>query len=122
MNPEVRDKWLAALESGEIKQTRQYLGRSSGSRCCLGVLCDIAVEEGVIPAPAVKEDLTTGVKYLIYSGESAQLPPKVRKWAGLSDGDPFYKRDRFNNVTLATLNDSSKYNFKKIAEVIRKHF
>lgn len=38
-----RDAWVAALRSGEYKQTKGHLKCDSGY-CCLGVLCDL---EGV---------------------------------------------------------------------------
>lgn len=51
MNPEIKEKWLAALRSGEYKQTRGALFRPRrlddvkpifpAGYCCLGVLCDV---------------------------------------------------------------------------------
>jgi hypothetical protein len=41
MNRELRDKWVAALRSGEYKQARGWLSHKGGY-CCLGVLCDVA--------------------------------------------------------------------------------
>ena len=49
MNPEIKAKWLAALRSGEYKQTTQvlrYTGPNNQQRfCCLGVLCDLYAQE-----------------------------------------------------------------------------
>lgn len=46
MNKALKDKWLAALRSGEYKQGMKCLMRESpeGERsyCCLGVLCDVS--------------------------------------------------------------------------------
>ena len=44
MKKEIAEKWVAKLRSGEIKQGTGFLRRSTGERCCLGVLCDMAVE------------------------------------------------------------------------------
>lgn len=41
MNPELKQKWIAALESGEYKQARKVLYDGEGY-CCLGVLCRVA--------------------------------------------------------------------------------
>lgn len=126
MKQDIKNRWLARLESGEIKQTKRFLGRSNGSRCCLGVLCDIAVEDGIISPPTVEEDSTpTGrtYEYLNYAGSSGELPEEVVVWAGLNRANPEYNiRSGSVTTNLASLNDSSKYNFKKIADVIRKHF
>jgi hypothetical protein len=41
MNPEIKDKWLAALESGQYQQGKGVLRNASNEYCCLGVLCDL---------------------------------------------------------------------------------
>ena len=41
MNPELKEKWVKALRSGEYKQTFGRL-RQDNSYCCLGVLCKVA--------------------------------------------------------------------------------
>lgn len=51
MDPELKAKWVAALRSGEYKQTGGHLrycdlnGNPKGY-CCLGVLCDVMDPEG----------------------------------------------------------------------------
>lgn len=55
LKPEVKEKWLAALRSGEYRQAKGALrrpgytaeGAASESFCCLGVLCEVAMAEGV---------------------------------------------------------------------------
>jgi hypothetical protein len=65
MKPEIRDRWTAALRSGEYEQGRRRL-RTNGDRfCCLGVLCDVvgvdldpwADATGVALAPPILEAL-----------------------------------------------------------------
>jgi hypothetical protein len=94
----VAKKWVAALRSGKIKQTRGQLGRESGSRCCLGVLCDLAVEEGVI------------TKYRFNEGV---LPKEVIKWSGIKDSCGSYVRKRGIIRHLTDDNDKSKRLFPK---------
>lgn len=54
MNPEIKAKWVAALRSQKYPQTHGALNRtvSVGSMlpgyCCLGVLCEVGVEAGVV--------------------------------------------------------------------------
>lgn len=40
MKSELKERWIAALRSGEYKQTREYLCDEQGW-CCLGVLCNL---------------------------------------------------------------------------------
>src|SRR5258708_5541718 len=102
LNP-VAKKWVAALRSGKIKQTTGRLGRESGSRCCLGVLCDLAVKAKVI------DDF-----YL----PGSALPESVRTWAGLSFDLGNYVSKRGNARDLTDDNDTSKKSFAKIADII----
>jgi hypothetical protein len=46
MNPEVKQKWVAALRSGNYEQGKNYLKTFNGKFCCLGVLCDILPDPG----------------------------------------------------------------------------
>lgn len=106
MNEAVKTKWVDALRSGEYKQGKGQLQTKSGNFCCLGVLCDLAVQEGVLDAPELIDGETfSGYRY---EGEAALLPKSVQAWAG--------------NVRVGTLidmNDSGK-TFKTIARYIEK--
>ncbi len=42
MDPELKEKWLKALRSGEYKQGNGRLRNESDCYCCLGVLCDVS--------------------------------------------------------------------------------
>jgi hypothetical protein len=42
MNVEMKQKWVAALRSGNYKQGEGRLRDSRNCYCCLGVLCDIS--------------------------------------------------------------------------------
>jgi hypothetical protein len=41
MNPELKQKWVTALRSGQRKQAQGVLRRKDGGFCCLGVLIDV---------------------------------------------------------------------------------
>lgn len=45
MNKAMKKRWITALRSGEYKQARNMLHASDGSMCCLGVLCDIEIDD-----------------------------------------------------------------------------
>jgi hypothetical protein len=120
MNPEIRARWTAALRSGEIRQATEILNDGEG-RCCLGVLCDLAVADGVIE-PAVYDEVEQSWVYL--DGEAQILPPVVASWAGIVaqklidltnpvvtvEGEPLPS-------PLASLNDHGK-TFAEIADLI----
>ncbi len=126
MKFDIKKRWVAALRSGKYKQGREALN-TKGRLCCLGVLCELAVQDGIIKKG--EPDKNGGVSY----GAEAQrsvLPKRVVKWAGLSDPDPkvfdvdvdsptkrrpnaFYFK-----TALSDINDESKRRFATIAKLI----
>lgn len=144
MKPEVKEKWLKALRSGEYKQTIRFLHTKEGF-CCLGVLCDIFAKENNFEW---KEDvLGQGSNRLILrlegTDEKQVLPDHVAVWAGLidedgtpmrtvpvevvvsDDGIPMHTvsvkvKGRTSFVGLTRLNDDG-WTFAQIADVIEKN-
>ncbi len=113
MNDEVRAKWLTALRSGEYKQGKRVL-RQNDKLCCLGVLCDLAVKEGIIPLPTILSDEDDNEYDLYYyDNEPTHLPYKVMRWAGISSNDP-----RVGGIELTRLNDLLGLPFTEIANRI----
>jgi hypothetical protein len=110
MNPDVKGLWLEALRSGRIPQAKGYLGKPDGSRCCLGVLCDIAVQSGVIPPPEETTDESEldddgWIACLSYDGGiTKDLPDPVSRWAGIEeqylDGTQMWSSDEDPAVTF----------------------
>lgn len=121
MNEEIKARWVAALRDPEAKQGRGRLGYADGRRCCLGVLCDLAVQDGVIEPPTVTtvpsvEAMVEGEsEVLIYDGLRDMPSLTVQQWAGFDHEDG---RGRVNRLTtmgdLAELNDGGK-SFELIA-------
>lgn len=134
--PEIKAEWLRRLRSGEYPQTRRGVLRAGGGYCCLGVLCDIAVCQGiarwdgfscraggaytmVLPAPLCswaagkKEEILE--PYTVDSREAAGLFPRgspqhtflTQRVVGVPD-----------EVMLSVLNDSGLFDFEDIARVI----
>lgn len=103
MDQKIKDRWVEALRSGEYEQGRGAL--KSGDRfCCLGVLCDLFVKDG----------LGTWGQDLF--GSNGYLPPVVVAWAGLRNKSP-----AVDSLTLTCLNDTFKTNFTQIADLIEAH-
>lgn len=127
MNPEIKARWLAALRSGEYKQGPGVLrNRDEDTYCCLGVLCELAVQEGVVRSVvevgncwiADREDR---VRITGYDGATTVLPVTVSEWAGLDrsgvdSGNPWVLG---RQKQLAQLNDEG-YAFTELADVIER--
>src|SRR5690606_12608666 len=96
------------------------------SYCCLGRLCKLAVENGVIPEPKIQPSASGGYTVLVY-GEGADandmtLPAAVMKWAGLHDHDPILDDDGDVAVRASEFNDCYGKTFREIAGLIRDRF
>lgn len=118
MNETIKERWLSALRSNKFPQTKEHLKDNNGF-CCLGVLCEIAVEDGVI-APPIKDPVT--LEWL-YENEGGTLPLKVMEWAEISDENPYveYIEDGVSHYdSLSELNDSKNKNFTQIADIIER--
>jgi len=112
---EARAEWVRRLRSGEIKQAKFVLGRTFGSRCCLGVACDIAVEAGII-----SKEIQQGIfdSRMAYDGEDKLLPSAVKHFFGLARPDGGYGVNMMNS--LSADNDNGK-TFKEIADIIQSN-
>lgn len=119
--------WVDALRSGDYKQGDGQLRarRTAGDEfCCLGVLCELAIKDGV----TVTVDRREGTDYFLYEGQAGLLPREVIDWAGFDpDGDLEGDLDGFYDVALgvagtaAELNDNGEP-FANIADVIAHAF
>lgn len=117
---ELYDNWIAALRSGDYKQTQNRLRSSDDAFCCLGVACD-----------TYNPDLWERQYYL---GAEYALPLEVLLALGLSpDCDIDVSKEEFEsiigrevsnplgNVSLFELNDEYGLNFNQIADVLEKY-
>jgi hypothetical protein len=93
MDARLKDLWLKALRSGEYPQGIGYLLGSKGY-CCIGVLCDTALKNNLVP-PGVKIVVDgTGMRCGhsvadIPHPEAFGLPRKVMNRAiRMNDGTP----------------------------------
>lgn len=146
MKEDVKKLWVEALRSGEYSQGYGQLKlvgpEGSVKHCCLGVLCEVAVKQGVI---SESFDTNEGVEETLHhvhgfgevddrSGvtkgavpETGQLPAEVMEWAGLDHGNPVVKVSSDptfvlgrKTISLAELNDGGRNDFSKIADHIER--
>lgn len=153
MNPEIKNRLISALESGKYKQTTGSLNRVAKPEnapveigyCCLGVMCELAVEDGIISREVEgafghygTEDEFEENLY----GES--MPPRsVAEWAGIgkdSDSSIYFdltdREDSLSEVAeiqswmktripgkivigAHELNDEFAYSFQDIADLLK---
>lgn len=121
MKHDIAELWASALESGKYPQTKHMLCRTKTSTtghkpgfCCLGVLCELALEAGI---DGLGKAITGPYYYGQYNGEVNTLPEIVREWAGMETNDGAYFEDAIE-TTLAGKNDFG-YSFHHIANIIR---
>ncbi len=115
MNKDIKDRWIQALRSGEYKQGQDYL-RDDDKFCCLGVLCELAVQDDVIE-PA-RQDSDSSEYYYGVDNMSSVLPVEVMEWAGLDSSNPVVVFDQVH-VPISDPNDSG-VPFSAIADVIEE--
>jgi hypothetical protein len=124
MKAEIKAQWTAALRSDEYKQGHNYLTtvRNDGTEedCCLAVLCKLYIKAG-LPI-----EITRFNGRVQYDGHAYNLPGVVAEWADL-DTDPCVPASGLglpNHMKeagwayLSILNDSAKWDFLQIADVI----
>lgn len=132
MNPVVKAMWLEDLRSGNFRQGsgllhRQHDNTATGHTfCCLGVLSERAVAEGVCERELHRrselDPSFAGVYNYTETDESGTyrehhyLLPTVQKWAGLDNSDPYVTiNDR--RARVSTHNDDGA-TFEQIADAI----
>jgi hypothetical protein len=117
--------WVAALRSGQYKQTKEVLfNPETRGMCCLGVACDLYAEE-TGDGWWERSDggwVSDGDIFYIDGDDGVYdiLPPsRVAQWVGLSDPDGTlpWLDSRGVPATLSTLNDAGA-TFDQIADVI----
>lgn len=119
MNPEVKELWLARLRDPKSKATTTRLSnRDRTAFCCLGHLCEIAVEKGVIPEPVFNKD-TFNYDYGANHNPNT-LPIEVQVWAGLDESNPLVFRRSIDKISLGTLNDVYLLSLPQIADCIER--
>jgi hypothetical protein len=151
-------KGVEALESGQYAQTKGKLCRVSGddenrqeAYCCLGVLCEVAIKDGLNLTVAYDGDTK------VYNNDESVLPYVVQQYYGLELDNPaldfggkealetgeldYYLARQYGSSTrgkqemgkliddapkfkmsAATLNDQADWNFAQIAKAFRRTY
>lgn len=142
MKTEIKERWIQKLESDRYDQTTGELRNDDGF-CCLGILCEVAVEDGILTR-AEEVGYTApdrnGGEYV----ENSVLPRVVVEWAGLGEGvhgnnpsvpyvemlcdcgcqekdsDEEYEPEMVD-TELSELNDGQRLSFREIAALIKEN-
>lgn len=134
INKSIARRWVARLRSGELQQGKgllSYYGEDDTRRfCCLGVLCELAVEDRVIK-PGERNWNGT----VIYDDMSGMPSIAIRDYIGVDDwhvtvpaenldgSGEWHKADEATvSVALDTLNDNADWTFEQIADAIERHY
>lgn len=142
MDKAIKDRWVAALRSGEYEQgvgALSYVDTDEKRKwCCLGVLCDLAQKEGVVTSqvsefrpwtadPEHDQFLGFGTVNDGYDMETSALPLEVVNWAKTEVPNPVVVHLGVT-ASLAEFNDGrddsgglppiEPMNFNQIADLI----
>ena len=113
MKTEIADRWVEELESG-----RWYKGTGNLAtgdlHCCLGVLCRMAIADGVPVRTYRRVDGRT-----VFNGEVSILPDAVMFWAGMASGVGVVTTD-LGATDLSRMNDYHA-DWRPVIAAIRKH-
>lgn len=105
MNPEVKQKWIDALRSGEYEQTKHHLKTDNGY-CCLGVLTDLYIKENNFKWGRNKFDTYE------FNAIEGSLCNGVIEWSDF----PCALVEQY----LIRMNDTEEMTFSEIADYIEK--
>jgi hypothetical protein len=123
MNPERKQLWLDALESGEYEQTTVAL-RDMNGFCCLGVACDVYAKATGMQWDEQAPGRYSSVTAYTMFGSDGDLPSAVMEWFGLESSDPdvVINPNDFGGFirSLSSCNDQLQMKFKDIAQLIRE--
>lgn len=139
INPRAKQLWLDALRSNTYTQGEGALHTidDTGQErlCCLGVLCQVAMKEGVVLRRTARLD-SGGRTIVEYNNLDGVLPDPVLQWSGLDNRNPSFRPGHdvamgfivrnpdfptaSVGVSLAECNDNG-YTFTEVADIIEKY-
>jgi len=103
MNPQVKQKWIDALRSGEYEQAKFTLKCEYGY-CCLGVLTDLYIQENDLEW--VYDNKSNNYEF---DGNEGSLCNYVIKWSDFPDGKVEEELIKMNDTTLKTFSEIADY-------------
>lgn len=122
---------VAALRSGKYPQGRGMLkqvtpdGTALGY-CCMGVMCEVAMEHGVAIETALVP-VNDAVSKVTFDGGTAFLRGNVIGWLGVGnngelDRDLVIGKDGNEEITAAFANDQLGWDFLRIAASMEEYY
>lgn len=109
MEPEAKAAWLKALRGGGYEQGRGRLRLFPTGFCCLGVLCDTLAPEGWrIPSEGTYR----------HGGSGVSLPKQIALKAGITTPTFQIPIGEGRLTTPEDMNDTFKFTFEEIADMI----
>lgn len=132
MNRDRLKLWIDALRSGDYEQGQGALNKDN-KFCCLGVLCEVAIKDGVkmeVRAYEYASPVDGGIHEaeMVYDGFTSFPPPAVRKWLEIDTSNvrvlapSTYEPDSVESFSVVNLNDSQGRSFAFIADALEKTF
>jgi len=109
--------WTDALRSGKYQQGVYFLRNSSNEFCCLGVACQVYLENN--PDTDLQWTSTDNGSLYRIGGDASYIPTVVAKWFGLRTFNAEYFDTSTQTFTgLASKNDGDRLSFDQIADLI----
>lgn len=141
MKQEIAERWIAALRSGQYRQSVNYLthlsgprdehGRITCSHCALGVLVDLYQNETgeLNPWPNIDGDAVSYQDDVTGRYSALDMPSQVMRWAGMRNNRGTFKDALLVSVdegsvlcySVVALNDEARLDFNQIADIIENH-
>lgn len=133
INEENMDKFLAALRSGEFKQAKYALQIKGVGFCCMGVMSELAFEDGAVSKKETEFEVT-------YGGVGNLPTAETLDWLGIPEKNRFKVNPLINSyniklfhsgitptsssgyITPSEINDSMGMSFGKIADLFEHEF
>lgn len=123
MKPEIKQKWLDALRSGEYNHGTIALKRTREGghlqHCALGVLCEVHSQATGEQWRILNTNLAAEFRYYYY-GFSGSLHSDVVLWAGLEDDFAPFTDDKGQRCTVCRVNDTTE-NYDAAIEAIERY-
>ena len=104
MNARIKKLWVAALRSGKWIKGRGQLRYEDSRRCCLGVLCEVYIEDTL-------RGKWRGNRFINdHDGVSStgMLTPDLLDWAGMDQEDGDAVVIKHTKTTLVGHNDGTR--------------
>lgn len=123
MNIENAWFWHKALKSDKYKQGRDVLRNSDDKFCCLGVLCDVAINNGVKVEWLINPGQNAKIKSLKYATcpqiDSTAPIDEVYEWLGIKPSSHTIIHN-LSMINFMGMNDKDGFDFDQIADELEK--